>query len=63
MGEFDKLCVVQSDKASVEITSPYAGIIRHLHYKEGDIVKVGAWGFSWPCCHLLDLVYPDFANI
>ncbi|KAF5834358.1 2-oxoacid dehydrogenases acyltransferase-domain-containing protein [Dunaliella salina] len=42
VGEFDKLCVVQSDKASVEITSPYAGIIRHLQYKEGDIVKVGA---------------------
>mmetsp|Transcript_29090 Transcript_29090/g.75245 ORF Transcript_29090/g.75245 Transcript_29090/m.75245 type:complete len:555 (-) Transcript_29090:635-2299(-) len=54
VGEFDKLCVVQSDKASVEITSPYAGIIRQLHYKEGDIVKVGA--------SLLDVEVPTDAG-
>eukprot|EP00898_Chlorokybus_atmophyticus_P001578 jgi/Chlat1/2420/Chrsp17S02668 len=40
--EFDKVCEVQSDKASIEITSRYAGTIRALHHNTGDIVKVGA---------------------
>jgi len=42
VGEFDKLCEVQSDKASIEITSRYSGIIRKLHHGKGDVVKVGA---------------------
>lgn len=37
---FDRICEVQSDKATVEITSRYAGKILSVHYKEGDIVKV-----------------------
>lgn len=37
---FSKLCEVQSDKASVEITSRYAGIIRKLHHAPGDVVQV-----------------------
>jgi len=39
--EFDKLCEVQSDKASVEITSRFAGVIKKLHYEAGDMAKVG----------------------
>lgn len=39
--EFDKLCEVQSDKASVEITSRFAGVIKKLHYDAGDMAKVG----------------------
>ncbi|SPC64350.1 related to lipoamide acyltransferase component of branched-chain alpha-keto acid dehydrogenase complex, mitochondrial precursor [Ustilago sp. UG-2017b] len=39
--EFDPICEVQSDKASVEITSRYAGKIKRLMYKEGDVAKVG----------------------
>ncbi|KAG8827753.1 hypothetical protein FRC19_000762 [Serendipita sp. 401] len=39
---FDPLCEVQSDKASVEITSPYDGIIKEILVKEGEIAKVGA---------------------
>lgn len=39
---FDKLCEVQSDKATVEITSRFDGVISALHHKEGDIVKVGS---------------------
>lgn len=38
---FDKLCSVQSDKATVEITSRYEGIIKSLLHEEGAIVKVG----------------------
>ena len=38
---FDPLCEVQSDKASVEITSPFDGIITELLVKEGEIAKVG----------------------
>ncbi|EJD55667.1 CoA-dependent acyltransferase [Auricularia subglabra TFB-10046 SS5] len=38
---FDPLCEVQSDKASVEITSPFEGIVRELLVKEGEIAKVG----------------------
>ncbi|KAF4637443.1 hypothetical protein G7Y89_g635 [Cudoniella acicularis] len=39
--EWDKLCEVQSDKASVEITSRFAGVIKKLHYEAGDMAKVG----------------------
>jgi len=41
ISEFDKICEVQSDKASVEITSRYTGIIKKLHYKVGEMAKVG----------------------
>lgn len=37
--EFGKLCKVQSDKASVEITSRYSGRIQRLHHSSGDMVK------------------------
>ncbi|GAQ89523.1 2-oxoisovalerate dehydrogenase E2 component [Klebsormidium nitens] len=39
--QFDLLCEVQSDKASVEITSRYAGTVRKIYFQPGDIVKVG----------------------
>ncbi|KAG4442765.1 hypothetical protein IFR05_001782 [Cadophora sp. M221] len=39
--EWDKLCEVQSDKASVEITSRFAGVIKKLHYDAGEMAKVG----------------------
>ncbi|CAG7847363.1 Dihydrolipoamide acetyltransferase component of pyruvate dehydrogenase complex {ECO:0000256/RuleBase:RU003423} {ECO:0000256/RuleBase:RU003423} [Serendipita indica DSM 11827] len=39
---FDPLCEVQSDKASVEITSPFDGVIKEILVKEGEIAKVGA---------------------
>ncbi|KAF8123119.1 CoA-dependent acyltransferase [Boletus edulis] len=39
---FDALCEVQSDKASVEITSPYDGVVKQLLVQEGEIAKVGA---------------------
>ncbi|KAI0641075.1 2-oxoacid dehydrogenases acyltransferase-domain-containing protein [Trametes meyenii] len=38
---FDPLCEVQSDKASVEITSPFDGIIKDLLVEEGHVAKVG----------------------
>lgn len=39
---FDPLCEVQSDKASVEITSPYDGVVKELLVQEGEIAKVGS---------------------
>ena len=39
---FEALCEVQSDKASVEITSPFDGIVKELLVTEGEIAKVGA---------------------
>jgi len=39
---FDRICEVQSDKATVEITSRYDGKIAALHHTEGSIVKVGS---------------------
>ncbi|KAI0656725.1 CoA-dependent acyltransferase [Cubamyces menziesii] len=38
---FDPLCEVQSDKASVEITSPFDGIVKDLLVEEGQVAKVG----------------------
>ena len=39
---FDTLCEVQSDKASVEITSPFDGTVKDILVKEGEVAKVGA---------------------
>uniref|UniRef100_A0A803MM54 Dihydrolipoamide acetyltransferase component of pyruvate dehydrogenase complex n=1 Tax=Chenopodium quinoa TaxID=63459 RepID=A0A803MM54_CHEQI len=39
--EFQPLCEVQSDKATIEITSRYRGKISHILHAPGDIVKVG----------------------
>jgi len=38
---FDVLCEVQSDKASVEITSPFDGVLKQIFVKEGEVAKVG----------------------
>ncbi|KAJ1563211.1 tRNA-dihydrouridine(47) synthase [NAD(P)(+)]-like protein [Cladochytrium tenue] len=40
--QFDKICEVQSDKAAVEITSRYDGVVRRLLYRPGEMAKVGA---------------------
>ena len=37
--EFDKLCEVQSDKATVEISSPFDGVIESLAYDVGAIQR------------------------
>ncbi|KAI8331278.1 2-oxoacid dehydrogenases acyltransferase-domain-containing protein [Choanephora cucurbitarum] len=42
VNEFDKICEVQSDKASVEISSRFTGKILKLHYGLNDIAKVGS---------------------
>ena len=39
---FDKICEVQSDKATVEITSRFDGKIVKLHHDIGTVVKVGS---------------------
>jgi 2-oxoisovalerate dehydrogenase E2 component (dihydrolipoyl transacylase) len=39
--EFDRVAEVQSDKATVEITSRYDGTVKKLFYKEGDEAHVG----------------------
>lgn len=36
------MCEVQSDKASVELTSPFDGVVKELLVKEGEVAKVGA---------------------
>jgi 2-oxoisovalerate dehydrogenase E2 component (dihydrolipoyl transacylase) len=38
---FDRICEVQSDKATVEITSRYDGHVGKLHYEVGEVMKVG----------------------
>ena len=40
--QFDKVCEVQSDKANVEITSRYDGVVTQLHCELGKMAKVGS---------------------
>ncbi|KAJ1735405.1 hypothetical protein LPJ61_000569 [Coemansia biformis] len=41
VAQFDKICEVASDKATVEITSRYDGVIKRLYYQDNDIAPVG----------------------
>lgn len=47
VSQFDPICEVQSDKASVTITSRYDGIVKKLNYEIGAIAKVGS-----PLCEI-----------
>lgn len=40
--EWDKLCEMQSDKAAVEISANYPGVIKKLYAQANDMVKTGA---------------------
>ncbi|GAU89677.1 hypothetical protein RvY_02197 [Ramazzottius varieornatus] len=42
VNQFDAICEVQSDKASVTITSRYDGVIHKIHYGVDDVAKVGS---------------------
>lgn len=42
MSQFDNICEVQSDKASVTITSRYDGTIKTLRYQVDDVARVGS---------------------
>src|SRR3978361_1309254 len=39
--EWDKLCEVQSDKASVDITSSYTGVIKKIHFGADAVIQTG----------------------
>ena len=41
VSQFDSLCEVQSDKASVTITSRYDGIVKKIHYALDETALVG----------------------
>ncbi|XP_043480897.1 lipoamide acyltransferase component of branched-chain alpha-keto acid dehydrogenase complex, mitochondrial [Leptopilina heterotoma] len=41
VAQFDNICEVQSDKASVTITSRYDGLVKAVHYKIDEIALVG----------------------
>ncbi|KAL7693106.1 putative branched-chain alpha-ketoacid dehydrogenase complex component E2 [Plasmopara halstedii] len=40
--QFQNVCEVQSDKATVEITSRFDGVVTKVHYDVGELAKVGS---------------------
>ena len=40
VNQFDQLCEVQSDKASVTITSRYDGVIKKIHFQVNQLVFI-----------------------
>jgi len=42
IAQFDKVCSVQSDKATVEITSRFDGVVKELKYQVKDMAQVGS---------------------
>jgi 2-oxoisovalerate dehydrogenase E2 component (dihydrolipoyl transacylase) len=42
LNQFDNVCEVQSDKATVEISSRYDGVVTKVHHAVGDMVQVGS---------------------
>lgn len=42
VAEFDDVCEVESDKATVTITSRYAGAVIKRHYETGSLARVGS---------------------
>lgn len=58
--QFDKLCEVQSDKASVEITSRFDGVIKKLHYEAGEMAIVGK---VYPLHLLINYHYNKWLNL
>ena len=53
--EFQPLCEVQSDKATIEITSRYKGKILQILFAPGDVVKVEWHRIS--CLREVSLLY------
>lgn len=57
INQFDKVAQVQSDKASVEITSRYDGVVKKLHYKVGDMAQVRSTRTIFSCSYSYIHVY------
>ncbi len=42
LSQFEDVCEVESDKASVTITSRFDGVVKNVYFKEGDVINVGS---------------------
>ena len=62
VSELQTMAEMETDKALVEVPSPWAGVIKELRGKAGDIIEVGSILVTYELCLLVLCDPPDVVH-